>query len=162
MAGRFSHLDFDELPERPKTQPKAPAPLTGITWNPRLGPLSRPDPSRIDVPLGRGQFAYFEPPSDFYFGGPSEQMPMINPKYIEFDISTRDETAFDSLHVRLGVRSNPGVWDYQQIALTYDVVRDLSFEAPIMRKVFAPGYAIVVAVAPRTRQRVCAYVESGC
>lgn len=163
---RFSHLDFDGPMEEPKPKPKftpglRPPPLTGATW--RDAGQVGVGYSRIEIPNGRGIYAYFDanPERWSFTDGP---MPTIRPKQVEIDVATREEDArfgMDALLVRLGIRHIPEVaWEYQQVTITYEAMRDLRYETTLIRKPFAPGHAAVVAVDPKARRYVRAYVES--
>lgn len=155
MAGRFSHLDFDDLPEKPKPRPKAPAPLTGAAWGPN------PGIRRSELRLGRSSFTYLAEPANLTFDGPSDQIPMIRPRIVEFDVSTREDyPSFDSIMVRLGVRHGMAAWEYQQVAVTREAVQSMLRPTPILRKVFAPDLAVVVAVDPKVIGSLRVYVES--
>lgn len=158
--GRFSHLDFDgPMEEPPKPKPNArpkpgprlrPPPLTGPEWGSYQPPAPRT--SRFELRMGRNVFAYMEPQDITWVDSFSPKIPMIEgPKLVEIEVSTREEGYMDRMVVRLGVRLPGGsAWDYQQVSISFEALRDLRYETPVIRKPFAPGHTAVVAVGAKS------------
>lgn len=102
--------------------------------------------------MGRSVFAYMEP-QDILWSDPfSPSKPMIDgPRLAELEVSTREEGYMDRMVVRLGVRhGSSSPWEYEQVSVSFEALRDLRYETPVLRKVFAPGHTAVVSVGAKS------------